>query len=92
MPQQQTEAPFATDRESTARLEALHACACPHEAGNAGLAPRCHAERLLGMTAQLLIVTLTEQGKPSCSALIHFGSGYFCRCSQRIDYYKTYGC
>jgi len=91
MPQQQTEAHLTTDRETTARLEALHACACPQEENNARQAPGCHAERLLGLTSELLIVTPEEPGNPSCCALIHFGSGYFCRCHQRIEYYKTYG-
>ncbi|WP_176785951.1 hypothetical protein [Propionivibrio dicarboxylicus] len=83
---------MAIDGHTTAQLEALLACACPQKTGNTDLAPGCHAERLLNETSALLFVTPGEPWQLTCRKLIHFGSGYFCRCRQRIDYYKKYGC
>ena len=91
MPQRHTDDTVATDPETIARMQALAACACPKKTGSAAHLPGCHAERLLGNISQLLIVSPDKQQTPRCNELIHFGSGYFCRCPQRIDYFKTYG-
>lgn len=81
----------ASGQDTATQFEDLHACACPNKASDTEQAPGCQVERLLGENTLLLIVKPGKQRQMSCKKLIYFGAGHFCRCPQRIDYYKKYG-
>lgn len=91
MLESRTDETLSAARDDASQFEDLLACACPGKSSRIDQAPGCQAERLLGASTLLLIVKPGMQGPLNCKKLIFFGSGHFCRCPQRIAYFKKYG-
>jgi hypothetical protein len=72
------------DKSIDERQQAIESCSCPREAGEALLAPKCAAEKIIGT------VLFVKGHQFSCANFISFADGHICSCANRRELYKIH--